>query len=192
MLDAAHEMRKFRPLPVSEAEVPPIGANAVWREEVTMSLNKLGMAQYRSAAEMNRLLARAEELLASQAAARQEQPDGLSHGDAERALVSSFLPVVDTFDLAYDAVLLLGQPEWKEQFDRFRDVVTQRLEQIGLQHLPGEGAPFNPQFHEAVAVVSTDDPAYANHRPDTVAVVYQRGFRWKGELLRRTQVMVVR
>ncbi len=189
LFDAAREMRKFQPLPVSEAEVPALGLHAAWWEELSQALSKMGMAQFRSAADLKALVAKAEEMSAALMAAQQQ---GRPTTESEQSLILSFLPVVDTFDLAYDAVVLLGQPEWKEQFDGFKATVTNLLEQMGLEHLPGEGSAFDPEVHDEVNTVSGDEPAYAGLSSGTVAAVYQRGFRWSGALLRRAQVVTVR
>lgn len=189
LFDAVREMRKFRPLPVSAAEVPALGLHAAWWEELTRALHKMGLAQFRSAADMKSLVAKAEEMSSNLIVAQQQ---GRQSTEAERTLILSFLPVVDTFDLSYDAVVLLGQPEWKEQFDGFRATVTGLLEQMGLEHLPGEGEPFDPEVHEEMNSMSAAESAYAHLAPGTVMAVYQRGFRWKGALLRRAQVVTVR
>lgn len=187
MLDATREIQKYRPLPVNPADVTPVGATAAAWQEVSKSLHDLGMAQFRSAADVKVLVARMQELTEIQAQRAAELPE-----EAERSLLLSFLPVVDTFDLAFDAVLLLGQPTWREQFEQFRSTMTQLLEQMGLNHVAGVGSPFDPEVHDEAAAFSHTDEEYAHFQPGTVAAVYQRGFFWKGRLLRKGQVIVVR
>jgi len=172
MLDVSREIAKFRPLPVTGEPVPPLGATAALWQELSKSLHDLGLAQLRTAAELTNLIQ--------------------SRAESERSQVLAFLPVVDTFDLAYDAIVLLGDPTWKEQFDTFRDTVTKQLEAMGLSHVPGVGHPFDPEVHEEAAVVSRLDAEWSTFETDTVGALYQRGFFWKGQLLRRAQVVRVR
>lgn len=201
MLDIKREIKRFSPLPEVPDEAPALGSGAAAWQEVTKALTTLGMAQYRSSADIKVLLSRLQEMsvaapaaeaaaTALPAAAAVALP--AAPADQERTLLLSILPVVDTFDLAYDAVILLGQPAWKEQFDQFSESVTQILEQMGLRHIPGVGSPFDPDVHDAAAVVNHNDPDWSTHAPETVGALYQRGFFWKDRLLRKAQVVHVR
>ncbi len=60
------------------------------------------------------------------------------------------------------------------------------LEAAGLETLDAEGAAFDPEVMEALAAVPTDDPDQ-DHR---VADVFQRGYRFRGVLVRPARVRV--
>jgi molecular chaperone GrpE len=60
------------------------------------------------------------------------------------------------------------------------------MEAVGVEPIDAEGKPFDPTIHEALTTVPTDDPEEDN----TVAQVYQRGYRLKGVLLRPARVVV--
>jgi molecular chaperone GrpE len=60
------------------------------------------------------------------------------------------------------------------------------LEAAGLEHVESEGQPFDPTVHEAITTVATD----ARDEDDTVADVFQKGYRFKGILLRPARVRV--
>jgi molecular chaperone GrpE len=60
------------------------------------------------------------------------------------------------------------------------------MEAAGVEEIDAADRPFDPTIHEALTTVPTDDPAQDN----TVAQVYQKGYRLKGVLLRPARVVV--
>jgi molecular chaperone GrpE len=60
------------------------------------------------------------------------------------------------------------------------------LEAAGLEEIDANGKAFDPTQHEAL----TTAPAASEAEDDTVAQVYRKGYRFKGVLLRPSQVVV--
>ena len=60
------------------------------------------------------------------------------------------------------------------------------MEALGLETIDAEGKPFDPTIHEALTTVPTENEDEDN----TVAQVYQKGYRLKGVLLRPARVVV--
>jgi molecular chaperone GrpE len=60
------------------------------------------------------------------------------------------------------------------------------MEAAGLETIDAEGKPFDPTVHEALTTM----PAESAEEDDTVAQVYQKGYRFKGVLLRPARVVV--
>jgi molecular chaperone GrpE len=60
------------------------------------------------------------------------------------------------------------------------------LEAAGLEPVEAEGKPFDPTVHEAITTAPTD----VEEEDDTVADVFQKGYRFKGVLLRPARVRV--
>jgi molecular chaperone GrpE len=60
------------------------------------------------------------------------------------------------------------------------------MEAAGLETIEAEGKPFDPTVHEALTTV----PAESAEEDNTVAQVYQKGYRYKGVLLRPARVVV--
>jgi molecular chaperone GrpE len=60
------------------------------------------------------------------------------------------------------------------------------MEAVGVEPIDAEGKPFDPTIHEALTTVPTDNPEEDN----TVAQVFQKGYRLKGVLLRPARVVV--
>jgi molecular chaperone GrpE len=60
------------------------------------------------------------------------------------------------------------------------------LEAAGLEILDAEGKPFDPEVHEALATA----PAENQEQDDTVSDVFQKGYLFKGTLIRPARVRV--
>jgi molecular chaperone GrpE len=60
------------------------------------------------------------------------------------------------------------------------------LHKLGLAEIPGEGASFDPRFHEALAVQPVSDPALDGR----VLVVHTTGFVVNGRVLQPAQVVI--
>ncbi|MFA7621923.1 MAG: nucleotide exchange factor GrpE [Aminobacteriaceae bacterium] len=109
----------------------------------------------------------------------------------ERAMIAednvySFLPVLDNLDraLAVDpdsegGSILKGVEMVRKQF-------LCVLESLGVSQIQTKGAPFSPEYHEAVAAVPTDDPEMNG----LVVEEVMTGFRSKERVLRAAKVKV--
>jgi molecular chaperone GrpE len=73
-----------------------------------------------------------------------------------------------------------------EATEMVRRKLIRSLEAAGLETIEAEARPFDPTVHEALTTVPTEDPG----EDDTVAQVYQQGYRFKGVLLRPARVVV--
>ena len=111
-----------------------------------------------------------------------------SQQQAAAQLISALLPALDHFQLglknaqihAKDANIVTG----------FQMIYTQLLEaftQAGLAPLPVEGQPFDPNMHEAVTSIASEE-----HPEGTVITELRRGYTLGGKLLRPAQVIVSR
>jgi molecular chaperone GrpE len=105
---------------------------------------------------------------------------------AESEMVKKLLPVVDNLERA------LSNSGEKGGVDGIRKGVEMVLGQTldvlrkeGLEVIDPEGEPFDPEHHEAMMVVETDECP-----EDTVIQVVQRGYRFNGLLLRPAMVNV--
>ncbi len=100
--------------------------------------------------------------------------------------LKNFLPILDSLDRAAksDAQDLEQIRSGIELIDRqFHDA----LSKLGVQPIPAEGQPFDPNFHQAIAMEETDAA------PDnTVIGELQRGYKIKDRLLRPAMVRVAR
>ncbi|HEX2195426.1 MAG TPA: nucleotide exchange factor GrpE [Actinomycetota bacterium] len=99
---------------------------------------------------------------------------------AER-VVTQVLPVLDNFERA------IAHGEGGEGVELVFKELKAVLETAGLEEVPGEGAPFDPQVHEAVE--SREDESATE---EVVRAVHRRGYTMNGKLLRAAMVGVAR
>ncbi|MCG0314558.1 MAG: nucleotide exchange factor GrpE [Calditerricola sp.] len=113
-----------------------------------------------------------------------EKQDALTFGALR--LVERLLPVLDNFERALAAgkttdnvdALVKGIEMIHRQLD-------QALRQEGLEPIEALGKPFDPNIHEAVMQAESSD-----HPPGTVIEELQKGYTFKGRLVRPTMVKV--
>lgn len=99
--------------------------------------------------------------------------------EAARAL----LPILDDFERA------LKSENTGDKYVQGMELIHQRfaaaLEKLGLEPMNAHGQPFDPHSHHAVEMVETDE-----HDDQTVLGEFQRGYNFKGRLLRPAMVKV--
>ena len=100
--------------------------------------------------------------------------------------LQSLLPILDSLDRALktDAASLKDFHDGIELIDKqFHDA----LAKLGVQPIPAEGEAFDPNLHQAIQMVDTDE-AEDNHVIDEL----QRGYKLRERLLRPAMVRVAR
>ncbi|WP_205516253.1 nucleotide exchange factor GrpE [Paenibacillus sp. SYP-B3998] len=116
--------------------------------------------------------------------ARAEKEDFAKY--ASLKLIEQLLPVVDNFDRA-----LTSSKETKD-FDglvKGLDMTFRQLDQLlgqeGLKPIESIGQPFNPEFHQAVMQVESDE-----HEEGIVVEELQKGYILKDKVIRPAMVKV--
>jgi molecular chaperone GrpE len=139
-------------------------------------------------AELQQLLAKyrgaSEEFDAARARLRKEVTKDVERG--RRALIGSFLEVLDNLDRALEAAdgrdddpLVQGVALVRQQF-------LSTLEGLGVSRMVPAGQPFDPERHEAIATLAATGDLPAG----TVAGVIRPGYLIGEEVLRPAQVAV--
>lgn len=144
---------------------------------------------YRLSEELERLNDRHLRLAAEFDNYRRRSTNQLSEAGAraQAELVGRLLDVVDDFE----RIASLG-PEQATVHSLLEgvDLVRRKLEQVlvsaGLEVVEAEGEPFDPNSMEAMIREPADRP----EEDDTVGSVLQRGFRFRGHLVRPARVSV--
>lgn len=110
--------------------------------------------------------------------------------EANRNLLAKLLPVLDNFDRALEAAD--NHAERDEAFESFYQgikLIDQQihdlLEQEGLKEFNSKGEEFDPNRHDALLVIETDE-----HEPNTVLDEVEKGFAYRGKVLRHARVTV--
>lgn len=117
-----------------------------------------------------------------EAARRRVERDAARVQEETRSrLVAELLPVLDNLDRALEA-----KPD--PGVELVRSQLAGVLSGYGLERFDTVGAPFDPQDHEAMAVVDVDDPDLDG----TVVEQWQPGYRIARHLLRPARVTVGR
>ena len=97
--------------------------------------------------------------------------------------IKVLLPVLDDFERA------LKMEGGGTEYGRGMELIYQRLyetlKKLGLEPISSDVAAFNPHIHHAVEMVDTKD-----HPDQTILEEYQRGYYFKGRLLRPAMVKV--
>ncbi|MCY4353935.1 MAG: nucleotide exchange factor GrpE [Truepera sp.] len=113
--------------------------------------------------------------------------------DVERAreagLDSAILPVLTVFDDLGRALAVADEGDPGKVLPGVRSVLTaleRNLDTLGIQRLGEVGDPFDPDLHEALTAVPTDE----EERKGTIAEVFQAGFKRGDRLVRPARVLV--
>ena len=105
---------------------------------------------------------------------------------ANKRLIGEMLPVIDNFKRAVDSADKVSNINdlkngIKLVLKQFEDI----LRQNGLEEIGSDGTQFNPDKHEAVIQVETDE-----HPEDTVIEEVRTGYRLHGNVIRPSLVKV--
>jgi molecular chaperone GrpE len=105
---------------------------------------------------------------------------------ANEDLILRLLPVVDHFELGLrNAQIHHAESSVTEGFQLVYDQMIAALKEAGLTPVEAEGRAFDPQVHEAVSHVPSEE-----HPADTVITQTRRGYLLGSKLLRAAQVVV--
>jgi len=112
-----------------------------------------------------------------------------AYRDASAETIGAFLPVLDNLERALDSSRQSGVNDAFYQgiemiVKQFRDVLTK----MGVEEIPALGQPFNPEVHNAVMQVESDE----EHPENTVVEILQKGYRLKDKIIRYSLVKVAK
>jgi molecular chaperone GrpE len=102
---------------------------------------------------------------------------------ASMEAVRTLLPIIDDFERALQTET--ADKTYAQGLELIRQRLFDALKKLGLEPIVAQGEPFDPHVHHAVEMVETGD--VADH---TVLAEFQRGYNFKGRLLRPAMVKV--
>jgi molecular chaperone GrpE len=103
---------------------------------------------------------------------------------ANRRLIEQLLPVIDNLEKALQSSQASGD-QLTQGVRMVYDQLMDLLKKEGLEEINPLGHPFDPEVCEAVMAVVSDD-----HEDETVVEVHQKGYMYKGNLLRPARATV--
>ncbi len=101
-------------------------------------------------------------------------------------LVEQLFPIIDNFELFLKNTSM-ENPQLKSYVQGVEMIFAQFLDTLkkeGLEEIKEAGVSFNPEIHEALLSEESKE------KPNTVIEVLQKGFRFKGKVLRTAKVKV--
>lgn len=102
-------------------------------------------------------------------------------------LVRDMLPILDDFERAFKVE---GAPaEYVKGFEMIYNRTYETLKKLGLEPIETAGQMFDPHLHQAVERVGATD-ATAGAEEGAIVGEFQRGYNFKGRLLRPSMVRV--
>jgi molecular chaperone GrpE len=130
---------------------------------------------------LDRLLRRQAEFDNFRRRADREKAEVIEYANSES--VGAIVPILDDFERA----LKVGDTD--SEYARGMELIYQRLsdalKKLGLEPISAKGQKFDPHVHHAVDRVETADA-----EEDTILDEYQRGYNFRGRLLRPAMVKV--
>lgn len=103
------------------------------------------------------------------------------------AVVEGLLEVLDNFGFALQAAAVSSDTQLAKGVELVHQQLLGALTAAGLEEVPGIGAPFDPEYHEALMQESDGEE---REHPE-VAEVLRTGYTFKNQLLRAASVKVV-
>lgn len=104
-----------------------------------------------------------------------------------RALVERLLDELDDLDrMAASDPATTSYEAFRAAFMMLKGKFAKELEGAGLERIEPTGGPFDPNEHDAVAVVAPESP----DQDHTVKATFQAGYRFKGQVVRPARVQV--
>lgn len=164
------EVSQEEPLPVPTVEAQ-LSAAVAERDQLAVEKADLQDRLLRTRAEYDNARRRAE----------RERSDFLQF--AAMDLVRDLLPVLDDFERALKVEG--ASPEYARGVELIYQRLFETLRKMGLEPVETEGRTFDPNLHEAVQRVETADA-----EDQTILSEFQRGYNFKGRLLRPAMVKV--
>ena len=172
------------PVDASE-EAQPIGAGNPATDDPPVPVDSLAAERDRLIEEKNdlqdRLLRRQAEFDNFRRRAERERADLLEYANTET--VRAILPILDDFERALK--IECADKEYVRGMELIYQRLSDALKKLGLEPIEAAGQKFDPHIHHAVEMVETDA-----HEDHSILDEYQRGYNFRGKLLRPAMVKV--
>ncbi len=118
---------------------------------------------------------------------RSEREKAQMYDMGARSVIEKFLPIVDNFERGLAAVPEDARDDpFVDGIDKVYKQMLTELENMGVTAIPAVGEPFDPELHNAVMQVESEE-----YESGTVAQELQKGYKYKDSVVRHSMVAVV-
>lgn len=112
------------------------------------------------------------------------QKASLEH--SKERVVGDILPIIDSFDMAFQDKAKEAAPEWSRGIQNIHAQLLSLLKEYGVKEINTEGEIFDPSRHDSIETVSTSQKDEDGH----VTEVLQKGYEMNGKVIRAARVKV--
>lgn len=116
---------------------------------------------------------------------RTEREKSMMFETGAKSIVEKVLPVVDNFERALLTVENIDEDPFAQGMQMIYKQMMTMLEEADVKPIEAVGAPFDPNFHNAVMHV--DDEAYGENE---VVEEFQKGYLYRDSVVRHSMVKV--
>jgi molecular chaperone GrpE len=106
----------------------------------------------------------------------------------QERILERFLSIMDSFDMAFANKEAWEKVDanWRTGVEYIYAQMNSVFEEYGINSIGKVGEKFNPEFHESIEIVETDE----KDKDGTIAFVLQKGYKTKNKVLRPARVNV--
>jgi molecular chaperone GrpE len=167
----------------NESEVSPVenGAPETPESQYAVVAAERDKLAAETADLQNRLLRSRAEFDNARRRAERERSDYLQF--AAMDLIKDILPILDDFERALKVET--ADRNYAKGVELIYQRMAETLKKLGLEPIETAGQTFDPNLHQAVERVETDEAA-----DQSILAEFQRGYNFKGKLLRPAMVKV--
>lgn len=107
---------------------------------------------------------------------------------AKEKMTHNLLPVLDSFDMAFSHKESWEKldAEWQKGIENIHQQFIKSLHKSGIEKIDEVDVPFDPNIHQSVQTLETDDEV----KDHTIAQVFQTGYRIGDRIIRPARVVL--
>lgn len=116
---------------------------------------------------------------------RTEREKAAIYANATSDAVKEIIPIADNIDRALEASKNAPE-EFRKGLDMIAAQLAKSFEKLNIESFGEVGEAFDPEFHNAISSVDSDEL-----ESDTIAMVYQKGYKIGDKIIRHAMVQTV-
>ena len=152
-------------------------------EAVSEEAAKIADLENQLGAEKEKLLRTAAEY--ANFRSRTEREKTAIYSNAVSDTVSEILPIADSIDRALQASANAPE-EFRKGLEMISNQLAKSFEKLNITSFGEVGEEFNPELHNAISSIDSDEL-----ESDTIALVYQKGYKVGDKIIRHSMVQTV-